>query len=354
MAQVPSTTNLTRERLAVFAPAPIVTVTVEGSAGEDPEIHFHAGGQGFWVARMAARLGANVVLCAPIGGESGRVLAALLEEAGIELRSVASRLSNGSYVHDRRSGERVEVAAVPSPPLSRHEQDELFGVAVTAGLECGLMLLTGADPDSVVPADLYTRLAADLRHNGSRVLADLSGPLLIAALAGGLEAVKVSDEELIALGWAGGRALDDLLPAAMRLGRAGAENVLVTRGLDGALVMAGSKALELEGPHFTPLDPHGTGDSMFAALGLGLARGLGFVESLRLAGAAGALNATRHGLGSGSRAVGARLARRVQVRPLASVEGAEADRLSLPADRAPKPAKEPGPTPADEKSGTTT
>ena len=115
------------ERLAVFAPSPIVTVTIEESPRGGPEIHFHAGGQGFWVARMAASLGASVVLCAAVGGESGRVLQALLDTDGIELRSVNARRPNGAYVHDRRDGERVEVAAVASPPLSRHEEDELFG-----------------------------------------------------------------------------------------------------------------------------------------------------------------------------------------------------------------------------------
>jgi 1-phosphofructokinase len=322
-------------RLAVFAPSPIVTVTVESPAGDRPEIHFHAGGQGFWVARMAASLGASVVLCAPIGGEPGRVLRALLHEEGIELRSVECRSPNGAYVHDRRSGQRVEVAAAPSPPLSRHEQDELFGIAVTAGLECGLMLLTGADPHHVLPADLYTRLAADLRANECRTLADLTGPLMLGALAGGLDVIKLSDEELVGLGWAESREPGHLWPAAARLREAGADNVVVTRGPDGALALEGPQRLEISGPHFTALDPHGTGDSMFAAMALGLMRGMSFPESLRLAGAAAALNATRHGLGSGSRAEIERLAKRVEVHPLASVETAESNRQRVPMTEGP-------------------
>jgi 1-phosphofructokinase len=217
------------ERVAVLAHSPVVTVTVENSGGDGPEIHFHAGGQGFWVARMAARLGASVVLCAAIGGESGRVLQALLDEDSIELRSVTARRSNGAYVHDRRNGERVEVAAVPSPPLSRHEQDELFSVAVTAGLECKVMLLTGSEPDDVMPTDVYRRLAGDLRRNGSRVLADLTGPALEGALEGGVEVVKMSDEELVALDWAPTFEPKDLRAAAERLRQAGADNVLITR-----------------------------------------------------------------------------------------------------------------------------
>jgi 1-phosphofructokinase len=314
-------TNLSRvepAQLAVFAPSPIVTVTVEEATAGGPEIHFHAGGQGFWVARMAARLGASVVLCAAVGGESGRVLRALLEEEGIELRSVSCRRSNGVYIHDRRNGERVQVAAVPSPALSRHEQDELFGVAVTAGLECGVMLLTWSEPADVVPADVYRRLARDLTRNGCQALADLTGPALAAALAGGLDVVKLSDDELLTPDRAGTPDVDDLRPEAERLRRAGTVNVVITRAADGALVLAGDELLEVRGPRFTALDPHGTGDSMFAALGVGLARGMTFKQSLRLAGAAGALNATRHGLGSGSRSEVERLAQAVEIRPLAT------------------------------------
>ena len=45
---------------------------------------------------------------------------------------------NGVYVHDRRSGKRLRVAQVPAPALKRHELDELYGVAITDGLERGL------------------------------------------------------------------------------------------------------------------------------------------------------------------------------------------------------------------------
>jgi hypothetical protein len=45
----------------VFAPAPILTVTVE-QKGSDDDVHVHAGGQGFWIARMLATLDVPVVL----------------------------------------------------------------------------------------------------------------------------------------------------------------------------------------------------------------------------------------------------------------------------------------------------
>jgi 1-phosphofructokinase len=68
-----------RPRVCVFAPAPLLTVTIEtGSGSGTDEIHLHAGGQGFWIARLVAELGVDVVLCGSFGGETGRVARALV------------------------------------------------------------------------------------------------------------------------------------------------------------------------------------------------------------------------------------------------------------------------------------
>ena len=305
--------------LVVFAPSPILTITIEVGADGEADIHLHAGGQGFWVARMAVSLGAQVSLCCALGGETGRVLRALIGAEGVDVQSVESGAANGAYIHDRRSGEPLEMAFTPAGHLGRHDVDELYGITLASGLDADVTLLSGVQPEQILDADVYRRLAGDLRANDRTVIADLTGAPLAAALAGGIAVLKLSQEELLAERRTASDDVGDVLEAMRGLKRAGANSVLLSRGPVPALVLDGEReaprALELSGPRFEAADPIGSGDSMFAALGVGLGSGNGLVDSLKVAVAAGALNATRRGLGTGTRDEIERLSRHVDVHP---------------------------------------
>ena len=308
----------------MFAPSPLLTVTIEPGT-DRPEVHLHPGGQGFWVARMAANLGADVVLCCALGAEPGRVLRGLIEAKPLTLRAADAGTPNGVYVHDRRSGERVEIVNVDSRPLGRHASDELYGIALGAGLDADVTLVTGCQPHDIVEADLYRRLVTDLRVNGKLVIADLTGPPLRATLEGGVELLKLSEEEFVAEEHAASDSVADLVAGAQRLHAAGARRVLVSRGSAPAILIdddVSPTQVELAAPVFEPLDHRGAGDSMFAATGVGLARGLSPIDAVRLGMAAGALNVTRRGLGTGTGAEIERLATHVTIeRTLALIDG---------------------------------
>ena len=305
--------------LVVFAPSPLLTITVEAADTPAQEIHLHAGGQGFWVARMAALLGAEVSLCCALGGESGAVLRGLIARENVELLGVECDAPNGVYIHARRDGAaREQLARTDAGRLSRHEADELYGLALSAALDAGVALLTGVDPPTVLDSEIYRRLAGDLRSNGVRVIADLAGPPLKAALVGGLDLLKISEEEVLAEGVACSSDIVDLLEALDRLHDDGAETVLISRAAEPALVFDGARGryLELMGPRVETLEPRGTGDSMFAALGAGLAGGQELDVALRMAMAAGCLNATRHGLGTGTRQQIQQLSHHIEIKEL--------------------------------------
>ena len=299
----------------VFAPAPQLTVTIE-QQHDEPELHVHPGGQGIWQTRMLTSLGVEVTLCAAVGGEVGRVLEPLLGFKGVTLRTVPRETSSGWYVHDRRGGSRAEIAERPGAPLSRHELDELYGLALAEGLRAGIVVLSGPAHPSVIKADVYRRLAGDLRANGCQVIADLSGQHLTAVLEAGLTVVKVSHEELIRDGLAADDSDEALTAALIKLHDDGAEAALVSRADAGALAMINERIYRVGVPLMTAAETRGAGDSMTAGVAAVLARGGDLATAVRTGAAAGALNVTRHGLGTGHIDAVQVLTERVKLTPI--------------------------------------
>lgn len=283
--------------VTIFAPTTTLSVTVE-CTNEVEELHIHPAGQGYWVARMLATLGARPVLCTPVGGETGNVLRTLLSELPSE-GLVECGTANGGYVHDRRSGDREVVADVASAPLDRHTLDDLVSTTLGAGLRCGTVVVCGSNLHGNIAPEVFTRVCADLRAGGAQVVADLSGAELLAALEGGVDLLKLSHEEMIRDGWSDGDDTDSLIAGIGLLAGSGAVDVVVSRSDAGSLAYVGGRLYELTSPKMLVVDPRGAGDSMTAALAHGLASRRSWPEALRLAAGAAALNVTRHGLASG-------------------------------------------------------
>ena len=297
----------------VFAPTPLLTVTIEDRGGE-PDLHVHAGGQGVWQARMICSLGVPVVLCAALGGETGAMLRHLITSEGIDLDAEQVGSRNGGYVHDRRGGSRQSIVEVPGSALDRHELDDLYERTLIRGLDASLAVLSGPHDDRIVPASVYRRLTIDLTANGCRVIGDLSGQRLDAMLAGGPFLIKVSHDELLRDGRARDESPAELVSAMRRLSADGAGAVIVSRAKQPALALIDDEVLEVRIPPLQPAEPRGAGDSMTAGVVASLARGESLRAALRVGAACGALNVVRSGLGSGGSAAVTALAKRVELR----------------------------------------
>lgn len=288
--------------VTIFTPAPILTVTVEDHT-DGPEIHIHAGGQGVWQARMLRRLDVRVTMCCVLTGETGTVLRHLLEDEGIHVAAIERAGRGSAYLHDRRGGERAVVAEEEGDPLARHELDELYGVVLREALasDSRIVVLSGPAGDEALPAETYRRLSADLRAAGASVVVDLAGERLAASVDGGVDVLKVSHEELAEDGLIASPTESEIVDAMRMLRERGAGTVIVTRADDPLLLMDSSGQIEVSSPRLQVADTRGAGDSLTAGVVAGLVRGETPREAVTLGAAAGALNVTRHGLGTGDR-----------------------------------------------------
>jgi 1-phosphofructokinase len=304
-------------RVTVFGPHPFLGITIERRGTDEDDIHVHPGGQGVWVSRMAGEMGADPVLCGFCGGETGALLRPLLEELPGEVRLIDTAVPSGSWVIDRRSGDREMIAHMWSDPPSRHEIDDLFSVTTASALNSEVLVVCGPVPPDALPNDIYERLVKDVRAHGTRVVVDLSPPRLDNALVGGPEVVKADEWQLAQLTGEDTRDPEKFRAAAEHVIERGAGAVIATRGAEPVLVLTRNRqAWELVPPVFQEGAAEGSGDSMVGALAAALARGLDFEDALRLGAAAGATNFLRHGLGTGSRAVVEDLVQRVELRRL--------------------------------------
>jgi len=307
--------------------APFVQLMVSISRRERPDgpsearVDLQAGGQGAWIARMSALLGAETVICCPLGGRSGRLIGRILTDDGLEVDARRTHRSSPVWISDGQEGDDASIAETPPPPLDRHEADDLCNLTLARGLASRVVALAGVPHESILGPNDYERLVRSLRTNGVRVVADVSGDLLRPVANAGADLIKVGHEELQMAGLSDGPERRDLIGGAARLLAMGAATVLVSRAELPALVVGAGGPIELRVPPVSPANPPGAGDSMTGALAARLAAGADLPTALRTAAAAGSLNALRRGLGTGTRSAIELLAPQIEPVPLEGADG---------------------------------
>jgi 1-phosphofructokinase len=137
--------------------------------------------------------------------------------------------------------------------------DQLYGAVVLEALEADVCVLSGTPTREAVPVDVYRRLAHDVRGNATKVVADLSGEQLRAALEGGVDVLKVSHEQLRKDGRIAHETEEQLLEAMGQLRAHGAANVVVSRADQPTLALSDDTILKVVVPSLQPVDTRGGG-----------------------------------------------------------------------------------------------
>jgi 1-phosphofructokinase len=110
--------------------------------------------------------------------------------------------------------------------------------------------------------------------------------------------------------------------ALFALREAGAEAAVVSRADQPALALLEDEVFEVTLPKLEPADHRGGGDSMTAGVAAVLAQGGDLPTAVKTGAAAGALNITRHGLGTGTPGAITQLTKRIGLEPLRAMERA--------------------------------
>jgi 1-phosphofructokinase family hexose kinase len=272
------------------------------------------GGKALNVARAATTLGMPVRAVAVLGGHAGDWMDAALRAREIATHVVraAGETRTCLSVLDRAAATLTEFY---EPGLTLDAAD---WTAAEAALRSeldddpsgSLVVLAGSLPPGA-PGDGYARLATIAEDAGARSVVDADRIALAEALAARPWLVKINAREAADAAGLGGAALPGeaaapaggivegtALEAARRIRARTGGVVLVTRGLQGAvLVDEAGAAWRIGGPPERGRYPVGSGDSLLAGLAVALAAGLPLPEAARRGVAVGAANALVPGQG---------------------------------------------------------
>lgn len=273
-----------------------------GETNRATETAVQFGGKGINVSCMLRELGVESTALGFIAGFTGEALAAYLGEMDIPADLI--RLPEGlTRINVKlKSGTESEInAAGPSIPA---EALEALMAKLDTLTEGDTLVLAGSIPPSL-PRDLYARLTSRLTSRltarvtgrGIRVVVDAEGEALTAVLPDRPFLIKPNRAELEGLMGRSLSAESDLREAATALQQAGAQNVLVSLGGEGALLLDEyGKFHRAPAAAVTPVNTVGAGDSMVAGFIAGLPHG--YAYALQLGIAAGGATASTDGLGT--------------------------------------------------------
>ncbi len=254
------------------------------------EVYF--GGKGINVSIILAQLGMESTALGFVAGFTGEALEKALVAGGT--RTDFIRLPEGmTRINVKMKGDCETEINASGPRIDAASLEKLF--AKLEVLQAGdTLVLAGSVPGSL-PADIYEQILQKLSGRGIRFVVDATGKLLLNVLKYRPFLIKPNRAELEEIC---GRKLDTqekLVEGASELKAMGAQNVLISLGKDGALLLdEHGKVHTHEVLGGKPVNTVGAGDSMVAGFIAGCEKG--YEHALLMGVAAGGATACAKGL----------------------------------------------------------
>ncbi|MBQ7095870.1 MAG: 1-phosphofructokinase [Clostridia bacterium] len=264
----------------------------EGQTNRAQKEELYFGGKGINVSLVLKELGVENTALGFIAGFTGEALEAGLLKKGIKADFI--RLPEGrTRINLKLKAEKETEINAGGPEIPKEALAAMME-KLGALKEGDFLVLAGSVPASV-PKDIYSEMMGALAGKGVRCVVDATGSLLENGLPYKPFLIKPNHRELEELA---GRALptrEEIANAAAELREKGAQNVLVSLGSEGALLLdEQGKIHTMPAVGGKPVNTVGAGDSMVAGFLAGLDRG--YEYALKLASAAGGATASSEDL----------------------------------------------------------
>jgi 1-phosphofructokinase family hexose kinase len=268
-----------------------------GEVYRTEQVSVFAGGKGLNVARALKILG-NDALCAGfIGGQSGRFLAELAVEEGLQATwtSIAGSTRTCISIADPNNGETT-VINEQGPSVTVQDWLNLQHDVLKVSQNANFVSINGSLPPDTL-TESFVEFIHALQNQGHSVWVDTNGAPLKTAVTAAPKGLKINHLEAATIIE---KAIDTpqmAADAAQTLLQTGIEMVIITMGKKGAVLAAQRETYYAISPYTQAISTVGSGDVFFAGLMNALSKNESNAESLRQATAAGAANTLTLGAG---------------------------------------------------------
>ncbi len=247
------------------------------------------GGGGINVARAIKKLGHSAVAWFPVGGTNGELLLQLLHNEQIETKTTnVSGMTRENITVRETSSERQFRFVMPGPEFAEDEWRACLQAIDNIDPAPQYLAASGSLPRGV-PDDFYAQLSEIAERRGSRMIVDTSGEPLRKVLERPVFMIKPNVRELTDLMDMDVESEIEIEDAARKmLKQCGCQNIVVSLGSGGALVLTNGDTTHLRAPTVPIKSKVGAGDSMVAGTIVHLAGGASLIEAVTYGVAAGA------------------------------------------------------------------
>lgn len=247
-----------------------------------------AGGKGINVSIVLKNLGVESVCLGYLAGFTGKRMEEELRQRGCQTDFIFLEQGLSRINIKIRAEEETQINA-QGPEIKQKDLEKLF-LKLESLKQEDILVLSGSVPPSIEKT-IYEKIMKHLEKKGIKIVVDAAGTLLLSALKQKPFLVKPNEEELQELFDCTIKTEKELIFYGQKLQEMGAQNVLISRGAKGAVLLTQKEIYKSPAPKGTAVQTVGAGDSMVAGFLAGYLKEENFLQALQTASAAGSASA---------------------------------------------------------------
>ena len=266
-----------------------------GNINRVNEEHVYPGGKGINVTRILKSLDNDNIALGFVSGFTGDYIINSLQE--LNLKSDFIKVKEGfTRINVKvKSEEETEING-QGPKISEEELNQFYKV-IDKLVDGDILILSGSIP-SCLDERLYESIMKKVEDRDIKVIVDATKNLLLNVLKYKPFLIKPNNHELAEMFNVELNSTEDVVFYARKLKEMGAQNVLISMGKDGALLIDSKGKIYLSNaPYGDVVNTVGSGDSMVAGFISGYLKTKDYKEALKLGASCGSATAFSSGIG---------------------------------------------------------